>query len=141
MEKITQNSTVTVNYTGKLEDGTIFDTSLAEGREPLKAKLGEGQLIPGFESGLIDMGIGESKTVEIEPTEAYGEYNDSLIIEVSKDQVPENVEAGMMLQTFGPMGPSIVKVLEIKDDVVAIDANHPLAGKKLIFELEVVGVE
>ena len=141
MEKITQNSTVTVNYTGKLEDGTIFDTSLAEGREPLKAKLGEGQLIPGFESGLIDMGTGESKTVEIEPTEAYGEYNDSLIIEVSKDQVPENVEAGMMLQTFGPMGPSIVKVLEIKDDVVAIDANHPLAGKKLIFELEVVGVE
>lgn len=141
MEKITQNSTVTVNYTGKLEDGTIFDTSLAEGREPLKAKLGEGQLIPGFESGLIDMGIGESKTVEIEPTDAYGEYNDSLIIEVSKDQVPENVEAGMMLQTFGPMGPSIVKVLEIKDDVVAIDANHPLAGKKLIFELEVVGVE
>ena len=141
MEKITQNSTVTVNYTGKLEDGTIFDTSLAEGREPLKAKLGEGQLIPGFESGLIDMGIGESKTVEIEPTEAYGEYNDSLIIEVSKDQVPENVEAGMMLQTFGPMGPSIVKVLEIKDDVVAIDANHPLSGKKLIFELEVGGVE
>lgn len=141
MEKITQNSTVTVNYTGKLEDGTIFDTSLVEGREPLKAKLGEGQLIPGFESGLIDMGIGENKTIEIEPTEAYGEYNESLILEVAKNQVPENVEVGMMLQTFGPMGPSIVKVLEIKDEVVLIDANHPLAGKKLIFELEVVGVE
>lgn len=141
MEKITQNSTVTVNYTGKLEDGTIFDTSLVDGREPLKAKLGEGQLIPGFESGLIDMGIGENKTIEIEPTEAYGEYNESLILEVAKNQVPENVEVGMMLQTFGPMGPSIVKVLEIKDEVVLIDANHPLAGKKLIFELEVVGVE
>ena len=61
MEKITQNSTVTVNYTGKLEDGTIFDSSLVEGREPLKAKLGEGQLIPGFESGLIDMTVGENK--------------------------------------------------------------------------------
>lgn len=141
MEKITQNSTVTVNYTGKLEDGTIFDTSLVEGREPLKAKLGEGQLIPGFESGLIDMSIGENKTIEIDPTEAYGEYNESLILEVAKNQVPENIEIGMMLQTFGPMGPSIVKVLEIKDEVVLIDANHPLAGKKLIFDLEVVGVE
>jgi len=137
MEKITQNSTVTVNYTGKLEDGTIFDTSLVEGREPLKAKLGEGQLIPGFESGLIDMTIGENKN----PTEAYGEYNDELIVEVPKNNVPENVEVGMMLQTFGPMGPSIVKVLEIKDEVVVLDANHPLAGKKLTFELEVVGVE
>jgi FKBP-type peptidyl-prolyl cis-trans isomerase SlpA len=141
MEKITQNSTVTVNYTGKLEDGTIFDSSLVEGREPLKAKLGEGQLIPGFESGLIDMTIGENKTVEINPTEAYGDYNDELIVEVPKNNVPENVEVGMMLQTFGPMGPSIVKVLEIKDEVVVLDANHPLAGKKLTFELEVVGVE
>jgi FKBP-type peptidyl-prolyl cis-trans isomerase SlpA len=141
MEKITQDSTVTVNYTGKLEDGTIFDTSLVEGREPLKAKLGEGQLIPGFESGLIDMVIGENKTIEIEPTDAYGEYNDNLIVEVSKDKVPENAEEGMMLQTFGPMGPSIVKVLEVKEDVVVLDANHPLAGKKLTFELEVVGVE
>jgi FKBP-type peptidyl-prolyl cis-trans isomerase SlpA len=141
MEKITQNSTVTVNYTGKLEDGTVFDSSLVEGREPLKAKLGEGQLIPGFESGLIDMTVGENKTVEINPTEAYGDYNDELIVEVPKNNVPENVEVGMMLQTFGPMGPSIVKVLEIKDEVVVLDANHPLAGKKLTFELEVVGVE
>jgi FKBP-type peptidyl-prolyl cis-trans isomerase 2 len=141
MVKITQNSTVTVNYTGKLEDGTIFDSSLVEGREPLKAKLGEGQLIPGFESGLIDMTVGENKTVEINPTEAYGDYNDELIVEVPKNNVPENVEVGMMLQTFGPMGPSIVKVLEIKDEVVVLDANHPLAGKKLTFELEVVGVE
>jgi FKBP-type peptidyl-prolyl cis-trans isomerase SlpA len=141
MEKVTQNSTVTVNYTGKLEDGSIFDTSLTEGREPLKAKLGEGQLIPGFESGLIDMSIGENKTIEINPTEAYGDYNNELIVEVPKNNVPENVEVGMMLQTFGPMGPSIVKVLEIKDEVVVLDANHPLAGKKLTFELEVVGVE
>ena len=141
MEKIQENSTVTVNYTGKLEDGTVFDTSLVEGREPLKAKLGEGQLIPGVEAGLIDMSIGETKTVEIESSNAYGDYNDTLVVEVAKNNVPENVEPGMMLQTFGPMGPSIVKVLEIKDEVVVIDANHPLAGKKLIFELEVVGVE
>jgi FKBP-type peptidyl-prolyl cis-trans isomerase SlpA len=141
MKKVLNDSTVTVHYTGKLEDGTIFDTSLVEGREPLKAKLGEGQLIPGFESGLIDMTIGENKTIDINPTEAYGEYNNELIVEVPKNNVPENVEVGMMLQTFGPMGPSIVKVLEIKDEVVVLDANHPLAGKKLTFELEVVGVE
>lgn len=141
MEKIKNDSTVTVNYTGKLEDGSIFDTSLVEGREPLQAKLGQGQLIPGFENGLIDMVVGETKTIEINPSEAYGEYNESLIVEVGKDKVPENVEVGMMLQTFGPMGPSIVKVVEIKDDTILIDANHPLAGKKLIFDLEVVGVE
>ena len=87
------------------------------------------------------MSIGETKTVEIESSNAYGDYNDTLVVEVAKNNVPENVEPGMMLQTFGPMGPSIVKVLEIKDEVVVIDANHPLAGKKLIFELEVVGVE
>ena len=87
MEKIHENSTVTVNYTGKLEDGTIFDTSLVEGREPLNAKLGEGQLIPGFEAGLIDMVIGETKTVEIEPSSAYGEYNDTLVVEIAKSNV------------------------------------------------------
>ena len=141
MKKVETNSTVSVNYTGRLEDGSIFDSSMVEGREPLKAKLGEGQLIPGFEAGLIDMSIGETKTVEIEPSNAYGDYNDTLVVEVAKNNVPENVEPGMMLQTFGPMGPSIVKVLEIKDEVVVIDANHPLAGKKLIFDLEVVGVE
>ena len=141
MKKVENTSVVKFNYTGKLEDVTIFDSSLVEGREPLKAKLGEGQLIPGFESGLIDMTIGENKTVEINPTEAYGDYNDEFIVEVPKNNVPENVEVGMMLQTFGPMGPSIVKVLEIKDEVVVLDANHPLAGKKLTFELEVVGVE
>lgn len=141
MGKVTKDSTVTVNYTGKLEDGSIFDSSLSEGREPLNAKLGEGQLIPGFELGLVDMLVGETKTIEIDPSDAYGEYNDGLLVEVSKNQVPENVEVGTMLQTFGPMGPSVVKVVAINDEVVTIDANHPLAGKKLIFDLEVVGVE
>jgi peptidylprolyl isomerase len=87
------------------------------------------------------MMVGDKKIVEIDPREAYGERNEELILDVVKTNVPENVEVGMMLQTFGPMGPSIVKVLEIKDEVVVLDANHPLAGKKLTFELEVVGVE
>ena len=141
MVKIDVNSSVTVNYTGKLEDGTVFDTSLTEGRDPLSVTLGQGALIPGFENGLIGLSVGDTKTIEIEPEDAYGLVNEEAFVDVPKDKVPENVEVGMMLQTFGPMGPSIVKVLEIKDEVVVLDANHPLAGKKLTFELEVVGVE
>ena len=140
MKKVLNDSTVVVHYTGKLEDGTIFDTSLAEGREPLTTTLGQGQLIKGFELGLIDMSEGDKKTIEIESSDAYGERVDDMIVEVTKDKVPENVEVGQVLQSFGPMGPSFVKVMEIKDEVVVIDANHPLAGKKLIFDLEVVGI-
>jgi FKBP-type peptidyl-prolyl cis-trans isomerase 2 len=140
MNKVTESSSVVVNYTGKLTDGSVFDSSLLEGREPLNAKLGEGQLIPGFETGLIGMMVGDKKTVEIDPREAYGERNEELILDVVKTNVPENVEVGMLLQTFGPEGPTLVKVLEIKDESVVIDTNHPLAGEKLIFELEVMGI-
>jgi FKBP-type peptidyl-prolyl cis-trans isomerase 2 len=141
MNKVNSNSTVTVNYTGRLEDGSVFDSSLNEGREPLKATLGQGQLIPGFESGLVDMTIGDKKTIEIPHTEAYGDVNPELVIEVPKTQIPEGVQVGARLQTFGPTGPTIVEVKEIKDEVVIIDANHPLAGKKLIFDLELLEVE
>jgi len=141
MSKVNSNSTVTVNYTGRLEDGSIFDSSLNEDREPLKATLGQGQLISGFESGLIDMVVGDKKTIEIPHDEAYGGVNEDLLVEVPKTQVPEGVEVGARLQTIGPNGPSIVQVIEIKDEVVIIDANHPLAGKKLIFDLELLEVE
>ena len=141
MSKITENSTVTVNYTGRLEDGVVFDSSLNEGRTPLKATLGQNQLIPGFERGLVDMEVGDKKTIEIPYLEAYGEYNESLVGEVEKAKVPENVQVGAMLQTQSPNGPMNVKVVEIKEDVVVLDANHPLAGKNLIFDLEVVEVE
>ena len=140
MKKVLNDSTVTVHYTGKLEDGTIFDTSLAEGREPLTTTLGQGQLIKGFESGLVDMLEGDKKTIEIDSVDAYGDHVEDMIIEVTKDKVPEGVEVGQVLQTSGPMGPSFVKVMEVIDEVVVIDANHPLAGKKLIFDLEVVGI-
>jgi FKBP-type peptidyl-prolyl cis-trans isomerase 2 len=141
MSKVNSNSTVTVNYTGRLEDGSIFDSSLNEDREPLKATLGQGQLISGFESGLIDMVVGDKKTIEIPHTEAYGDVSDELLVEIPRTQVPEGVEVGARLQTVGPNGPSIVQVVEIKDEVVVIDANHPLAGKKLIFDLELLEVE
>jgi len=140
MKKVENGNTVTVNYTGKLEDGSIFDSSLNEGREPLTAVLGEGSLIKGFEDGLINMSEGESKTVEIEPSEAYGEYQEDMINSIPKTQVPEGVSVGDMLQGFGPMGPINVKVVEVNEETVTLDANHPLAGKKLIFDIEVVSI-
>jgi len=141
MAKVNSNSTVTVNYTGKLEDGSVFDSSLNEGREPLKATLGQGQLIPGFENGLIDMEVGDKRTIEIPHTEAYGGVNSELIVVVPKTQVPEGVQPGAKLQTMGPMGPQVVEVVEVREEDVVIDATHPLAGKNLIFELEVLEVE
>lgn len=140
MKKIEGNSSVVVNYTGKLEDGTIFDSSLNEGREPLTAVLGQGSLIKGFEDGLINMSEGETKTIEIESSDAYGDYREDMVNDVPKSQVPEGVNVGDMLQGFGPMGPINVKVVEINEETVKLDANHPLAGKKLIFDLEVVSI-
>lgn len=140
MEKVTSNSTVSVHYTGRLEDGTVFDSSLVEGREPLTSTLGQGNLIPGFENGLVDMIVGEKKTIEIEPENAYGQINPQMVNEVAKAQVPEGVSVGDMLQAMSPAGPINVKVLDIKEDVVVLDANHPLAGQKLIFDLEVISI-
>lgn len=141
MKKIAKDSTVTVNYTGRLEDGSVFDSSMVEGREPLKAQLGQGQLIKGFEEGLIDMQVGETKTVEIPASDAYGEYLDYLIQEVPKTQMPGEVEVGTPLMADTQMGTVQFVVKEVKDDVVVLDANHPLAGQKLIFDLEVVGID
>lgn len=141
MKKIAKDSTVTVNYTGRLEDGSVFDSSMVEGREPLKTQLGQGQLIKGFEEGLIDMQVGETKTVEIPASDAYGEYLDYLIQEVPKTQMPGEVEVGTPLMADTQMGTVQFVVKEVKDDVVILDANHPLAGQKLIFDLEVVGID
>jgi len=140
MRKIQNGDTVKVHYTGKLEDGTVFDSSLVEGREPLETVLGQGQLIKGFEAGLIDMSEGETKTIEIESADAYGDVNPEMVTEVPRANVPEGVKEGEILQGMGPMGPVNVKVTEVKEDVVVLDANHPLAGKKLIFDLQVVGI-
>jgi FKBP-type peptidyl-prolyl cis-trans isomerase 2 len=141
MEKVTIGSTVTVNYTGKFEDGVVFDSSLMEGREPLTAKLGEGQLIMGFENGLMDMTIGESKTINVPASQAYGDVNPGMFFEIERTQLPEGVEVGMMLQNMDQNGPSVVRVVEIKEETVVLDANHPLAGKDLIFDIEVLEVQ
>ena len=140
MSTIKNGDRVSVNYTGKLEDGSVFDNSLQEGREPLDVTLGQGMLIPGFENGLIGMSVGESKSVEIEPENAYGSYKENMTQEVSLSQLPEGVSVGDVLMGQSQYGPTQVVVKEITSDVATLDMNHPLAGKKLIFDLEVVSV-
>jgi len=141
MKVVDVNSTVTVNYTGKLEDGTVFDSSLNPGREPLSATLGQGSLIPGFEKGLIGMTEGESKIINIPFSDAYGEIKPELIAEVPRDRAPEEIKEGQMLQTMTNQGPLNVTVKEIKEETLIIDGNHSLAGKYLTFDLELISVE
>jgi FKBP-type peptidyl-prolyl cis-trans isomerase 2 len=140
MSKIKNGDTVTVNYVGKLEDGTIFDSSLNEGREPLVCTLGQKQLIPGFENGLIDMSVGEKKTIEILPEDGYGPYRSEMVFDIPKGQFPDGVKEGDVLNAQSAMGPVNVTVMGVAEETIKIDANHPLAGKKLIFELDVVNV-
>ena len=146
MTVVTENSKVKVHYTGKFTDGTPFDSSKAvdgypfiDG-EPLDVELGKGLLIPGFEKALHGMSVGETKTVNIPCADAYGEPNPLHIQEVEKQYVPENVEVGQVLHTETPQGPITVKVSEVKEDVVLLDANHPLAGHDLVFDLELVEI-
>jgi len=133
--------TVKVHYTGTLGDGTVFDTS-AE-RDPLEFTLGEGQLIPGFEEAVRGMEVGQSKTVTIPVDEAYGAHLDDLVLVIAKDQLPEglNIEVGQRLQMQQPGGAmSIVTVTEVSETTITVDANHPLAGKDLTFEIEIVAI-
>lgn len=141
MKKAENGKNVIVHYTGKFEDGSVFDTSLTEGREPIKTVLGQGNLIKGFESGLVGMTEGEKKTVEVSPEDGYGEYLDGLVTTVEKNKVPNEVKLGDVLQSQSDRGTINVTVTEINETDVKLDANHPMAGKKLIFDLEVVSVD
>jgi len=136
---IKEGSKVKVHYTGRFEDDNVFDSSLE--REPLEFVVGEANLIPGFINALIGMNLGESKTILLNPEEAYGSYIEELVNEVPKEHVPENVEIGSMLQAQTEDGIVNVIVTNITETHVTVDANHPLAGKNLIFDLEVLEVE
>jgi FKBP-type peptidyl-prolyl cis-trans isomerase 2 len=135
---IEKGSKVKVHYTGKFEDNNIFDSSVD--KDPLEFVVGEGMLIPGFENGVIGLDAGDKKTIEIQPEEAYGPFREELINEVPRQNLPEGVQVGQMLQAQTDQGPITVVLVELTEEVGKIDANHPLAGKKLIFDLEVVEV-
>ncbi|MEP6261862.1 MAG: peptidylprolyl isomerase [Gillisia sp.] len=142
MSQVKQNDTVKVHYTGKLADGQVFDTS--EGKEPIEFTLGEGQLIPGFENGLIDMKLNEKKTINIPVDQAYGQPREDLVQEIDKSQLPPEIapEVGMGLVSKTPDGREMnLLVAEVKENSIVVDGNHPLAGKDLIFDLEVVEIK
>jgi FKBP-type peptidyl-prolyl cis-trans isomerase 2 len=133
--------TVKVHYTGRLQDGTVFDTSV--GSEPLEFTLGQGQVIPGFEQAVIGMQVGESKTVTIPVDQAYGPRRDDMILEVSRDELPDDLEptVGMQLQmNQGDGGIVIVTITEVSETTIKVDANHPLAGQDLTFDIELVEI-
>ena len=127
--------TVAVHYRGTLDDGSEFDSS--EGRDPLTFVVGSGQVIAGFDDAVRGLGVGESRTVRIEPEDAYGEYTEEAVIDFPAESAPDGLEVGDAV-TLGNGGRGTV--LEITDEFVKIDANHPLAGEALTFEIELVSV-
>ena len=141
MSQAKENDTVKVHYTGKLKDGQVFDSSLE--REPLEVTIGQGMLIPGFEKAIIGMEPNEKKTVEISKSEAYGEVHEELFHEVKKEQLPPDIkpELGMRLSSRSNDGQEhSFTITEVREDSIIVDGNHPLAGKDLIFELELVEI-
>ena len=127
--------TVSVHYTGTLDDGTQFDSSV--GGEPLTFTVGSGQLIAGFDTAVVGMAIGETKRVRLEPGEAYGVRMDDRIIELPRDETPEGLEVGQQVM----LGQAPATIMEITDEAVTVDANHPLAGQVLTFDIELVAVQ
>ena len=141
MSTIKDGDTVSVHYTGTLASGEVFDSSVE--RDPLKFTLGKGQLIPGFEQAIMGLSVGEKATTNIPSLEAYGEHNPEMVIEVPMNQLPPELDAqvGMQLQLNQPDGQAIpVQITQIEGETVTIDANHPLAGKDLNFDIEVVEI-
>lgn len=135
------NDTVKVHYTGTLNNGQVFDTS--EGKDPLEFTLGQGQIIPGFESAVIGMEVEEKKTVNIPSDQAFGQRVPELIQEVPKADLPEEIkpEVGMQLMSQTPDGQQTPLVItEVKEETIIVDANHPLAGQDLTFDFTVVAI-
>ena len=141
MSKASQGDTVQVHYAGRLDDGTVFDSS--EGRDPLEFTLGAGQVIPGFEKAVEGMSVGDKSTARVPAEDAYGPRSDELVLRVQRDQFPDGVtpEVGQRFQMRTDDGNSVrVTVTETEAETVEIDANHPLAGQALTFEVELVGI-
>ena len=142
MTEVKQGDTVRIHYKGTLKDGTVFDSS--EGREPLEFTVGSGQIIPGLDAAMPGMTTGDQKTVEIPVDQAYGPRNDDATQSVPRDQIPAEIplEPGLQLQMQTPQGQVVpVTVTEVGDEAVTLDANHPLAGQDLTFEVTMVDVK
>jgi FKBP-type peptidyl-prolyl cis-trans isomerase 2 len=140
MAEARQGDTVKVHYTGKLEDGTVFDTS--NGREPLQFTIGEHQVIAGFEEAVVGMGEGHERAAEIPAEQAHGRRDERLVTAVDRDRTPPDISLNDRLKVGRPDGKTfVVTVTGLSDQTVTLDANHPLAGKDLTFDIELVGIE
>jgi peptidylprolyl isomerase len=141
MAQVQQGDTVTVHYTGKLSDGTVFDTS--RDRHPLRFTLGKGQLIAGFEKAVVGMSAGDKKTVVIPSAEAYGPRQDKAVVEMDRKNMPQNFipQVGQRLELTQEDDTNVlVTVTAVTDGTITVDANHPLAGKDLTFEIELMAI-
>jgi peptidylprolyl isomerase len=141
MSKIKDGDTVKVHYTGKLENGDVFDSSRE--KEPFEFTVGNKAVIPGFEKGVVGMGVGDTKTIEIPPEEAYGTKQDELVVVVNKSEFPDDItpSVGQRLQIKQQDGnPVVVTITDLTEDSITLDANHPLAGYTLFFDVEVVDI-
>ena len=141
MNKVKDGDRVKIHYTGTLKDGEIFDTSRE--RQPLEFTVGNREMMPGLETGVIGMEAGEKKSVEVPPEEAYGPRKEELVVEVKKSNLPDHIEPslGQRLQMQVDNGNHIeLAITEIKEETITLDANHPLAGHTLFFDLELVEI-
>lgn len=140
MTQAQNGSQVKIHYTGRLDNGQVFDSS--QGRDPLEFTLGQGQLIPGFEAAVEGMQVGDKKTVTIPAEEAYGPRQDELLFAVDRAQLPDHIqpEMGQQLQVNQDGQTAVVTISDLTDTTITLDANHPLAGKNLTFDLEVMEV-
>ena len=136
---IKTGSTVKVHYTGKLENNEVFDTS--NGKQPIEFQVGSSQVIPGFENAVMGLSVGDKTEVTIDPDQGYGPVREDLIITLPKTQIPADAQPGAQLQGMGQDGqPFNVVVKEVNEENAVVDANHPLAGKNLLFEIEVIEI-
>ncbi|WP_121065281.1 FKBP-type peptidyl-prolyl cis-trans isomerase [Chachezhania antarctica] len=141
MTQAKPGDTLHLRYEGKLDDGTVFDSS--EGRDPLSFELGSGQIIPGLEAGVTGMEVGEKRTVRVEPSDAYGEHEPERLQAVDRENIPDHIptDPGTQLQVQTQDGQSLnVVVAEVTEKEVILDANHPLAGKALTFDVELLEI-
>ena len=141
MSQAKSGDTVKIHYTGTLDDGSEFDSSA--GREPLEFEVGGGQVIPGFDNAVEGMAVGDNKSVRIEPDDAYGQRHEQLVQDIPRSALPDDVvpEKGMTLQSQSPDGQMmLLTITEVAAESITVDANHPLAGMALSFEIELVAI-
>jgi peptidylprolyl isomerase len=140
METVQKGDRVRVHYTGRLQDGKVFDSS--RGREPLEFEVGAGMMIAGFDKAVNGMTIGEQKTVEIPSHEAYGVRREEMVLDIPRQQVPAHItpQVGQQLALNNGGQQVPVTITEVTEEKIVLDANHPLAGKDLIFDIELVEI-